>query len=605
MFSTNLLLGAIAGVTIFLGLPVARWRGASERLRGFLALAAAGVVLFLVIEVGYNAMETVESSAKGGTRGAAIVQGLILASGFLLGLVGLAWLEARRARKHAAGADALEVATMIAIGIGLHNFAEGLAIGQSFSGGAAALGTILVVGFALHNATEGFGIAGPLVGQNVSWGRLLWLGLIAGGPTALGAVLGGVWVNPSIELLFLSLAVGSLVYVTRELFRLRFNTLSTVGAALAICAGLFLGFGTELIVGIGQSRMAQKSATANGAPVLRFENNQVNPVKLSLARGQSLTIENGGNVPLVMEGNGLFVGEVVVPANGRIAIVAAGPEGEYRLVDERGHSATATVMVSASVAAVEPLTNEVNAVGALTVLEGHVRASKDLHDRGASGQGPNPALDLKRAGKHAGHPQHELLEGKEPDALALQKLLREKGVFESLNSALSEYVMLSGEGTAPKDQVESKYQAALAATEAARRAIAGDAYDTASFRTRVARFVMETAASEYATACENGPITVDEPGVPGKDNFIEYQDARSFLQAAYDLLKPVASTISPDSQAAFNILLANTLSPLDPRDPINPVSPAAVKALLDRAAGASVSSSAAPSGKMQMNHSER
>ena len=149
MISTNILLGAIAGITIFLGLPIARWRGASERLRGILALASAGVLLFLVVEVGYHAMETVETSAKGGLVNTAIVQGIILVGGFALGLVGLAWLEERRKKRvEAAGVDALEVATMIAIGIGLHNFAEGLAIGQSFSGGNAALGTLLVVGFA-------------------------------------------------------------------------------------------------------------------------------------------------------------------------------------------------------------------------------------------------------------------------------------------------------------------------------------------------------------------------------------------------------------------------------------------------------------------------
>lgn len=168
--------------------------------------------------------------------------------------------ERRKKRVEVVGVDPLEVATMIAIGIGLHNFAEGLAIGQSFSGGNAALGTLLVVGFALHNATEGFGIAGPLVSQNVSWRRLVWLGLIAGAPTAIGSFVGGIWVNPTIELLFLSVAVGSLVYVTRELFRLRFETLGAVSATAALAFGLFLGFGTELVVGIAQSFLTVKNA---------------------------------------------------------------------------------------------------------------------------------------------------------------------------------------------------------------------------------------------------------------------------------------------------------------------------------------------------------
>lgn len=90
MTSTNVLLGAIAGIIIFLGLPIARWKGASERLRGILALASAGVILFLVIEVGYHAMETVETSAKGGVATEALLQGIVLVAGFLIGLVGLA-----------------------------------------------------------------------------------------------------------------------------------------------------------------------------------------------------------------------------------------------------------------------------------------------------------------------------------------------------------------------------------------------------------------------------------------------------------------------------------------------------------------------------------
>jgi len=581
---TNILLGAIAGVTIFLGLPVARWRGASERLRGLLTLASAGVLLFLIIEVGYHAMESVEATAKGASVQATLKQGLIFVVGVLAGLVGLAWLESHRARQLKAGAEALEIATMIAIGIGLHNFAEGLAIGQMFAGGAVSLGTVLVIGFALHNATEGFGIAGPLAGREVSWGRLLWLGLIGGGPTAIGAFVGGIWVNPSVELLFLALATGSLIYVTRELLRIRFQTLGTVGAMMALSVGLFIGFGTELVAEVAQSRAVRQSTPTAGSVAVRFANKQVDPASLTLAHGSSLTIENGGNVPLVFEGNGMFVGEVVVSAGGKVSVPITGNEGQYRLVDERGQSATATVTVRQS-SALEPLTDEVNAVGALTVLEGHVRASKELHDRGVSGQGPDPALDLKRAGKHAGHPQHELLEGNEPDAVALQRLLRAHGAFDQLNDALSAYVKLSGDKSALRQEVDQKYEAALAAAEKARRAIAGNAYDTPSFRARAARFVMDTAASEYATASEGGRITVQEPGVPGKDNFIEYQDARDFLRAARELLLSGRSDdgLTGDSRSAFDKLLNEVFATLDPPDPNRPLPPAEVKALIERA----------------------
>ena len=584
MAPTNILLGAIAGVTIFLGLPVARWRGASERLRGLLTLASAGVLLFLIIEVGYHAMESVEATAKGASVNAALMQGLILVVGVLAGLVGLAWLESHRARQLKAGAEALEIATMIAIGIGLHNFAEGLAIGQLFAGGAVSLGTVLVIGFALHNATEGFGIAGPLAGREVSWGRLLWLGLIGGGPTAIGAFVGGIWVNPSVELLFLALATGSLIYVTRELLRIRFQTLGTVGAMTALSVGLFIGFGTELVAEVAQSRAVRQSTPTAGNMTVRFANKQVDPASLTLARGSSLTIENGGNVPLVFEGNGMFVGEVVVSAGGKVSVPITGDEGQYRLVDERGQSATATVTVRQS-SALEPLTDEVNAVGALTVLEGHVRASKELHDRGVSGKGPDPALDLKRAGKHAGHPQHELLEGNEPDALALQRLLRARGVFDQLNEALTAYVKLSGDKSALKPEVDQKYEAALAAAEKARRAIAGNAYDTPTFRARAARFVMDTAASEYATASEGGRIVVEEPGVPGKDNFIEYQDARDFLRAARELLSRDRSDdgLTADSRIAFDKLLNEVFATLDPPDPNRPLPLAEVKALIERA----------------------
>src|SRR6185436_8168189 len=110
---------------------------------------------------------------------------------------------------------ARRLALLIAVGIGLHNFGEGLAIGQSAAAGEIALAVTLIVGFGLHNATEGFGIVGPLGAEAElpSWGFLALLGLIAGGPTFVGTVVGQAWVSDALSVLFLSLAGGSILYV--------------------------------------------------------------------------------------------------------------------------------------------------------------------------------------------------------------------------------------------------------------------------------------------------------------------------------------------------------------------------------------------------------
>jgi len=176
---TNIALGLIAGMTVFLGLPIARVKGVAETTKGMLALASAGILIFLIIEVGYHAIEIVESSAKSDNLNLTLLQGGILSLGLLLGLVGLSAIEEQRHQARNEGTTPLEIANMIALGIGLHNFAEGLAIGQSYSSGNTALGLVLVLGFALHNATEGFGIAAPIAGQDISWSKLFGLGLIA------------------------------------------------------------------------------------------------------------------------------------------------------------------------------------------------------------------------------------------------------------------------------------------------------------------------------------------------------------------------------------------------------------------------------------------
>jgi ZIP family zinc transporter len=147
--------------------------------------------------------------------------------------------------------SARALALLIATGIGLHNFSERLAIGQSAATGALQLAIVLILGFRLHNMTEGFGIAGPLTGQSVSWKFVALLGLIGDGPTFLGTVVGMIFQSPQVFILFLALAAGAIIYVVAELLGVakRFKAPEVVTWGLLI--GFLLGYATDLLVTYG------------------------------------------------------------------------------------------------------------------------------------------------------------------------------------------------------------------------------------------------------------------------------------------------------------------------------------------------------------------
>ncbi len=291
-YAQLLLLGAIAGLTIFLGLPMALLPNVSRMKKGFLNALAMGILVFLIIDVLSAAWQPTKLAAIAGYTGKgpstdAFIDLLAMFGGLGLGLLGLALYEQRYLRRiistkkklanseesndpGASNASAKpdtvpqqhgaelftnphHLATMIAVGIGLHNFSEGLAIGQSYASGAIALAVVLIVGFGAHNATEGFGIAGPLTGiakkPQVSF--LIKMGIIGGSPTFLGTIVGSVWVSQLTYVLFLSLAGGALIYVTLLMYntarRESRNDLLMVGLFI----GLLAGFITDLIVSLG------------------------------------------------------------------------------------------------------------------------------------------------------------------------------------------------------------------------------------------------------------------------------------------------------------------------------------------------------------------
>ena len=130
----------------------------------------------------------------------------------------------------------------------MHNFGEGLAIGQAGAAGEISLALALIIGFGLHNATEGFGIVGPMSGERPSWSFLALLGLIGGGPTFLGTLVGSAWVNEAISIAFFAVAAGSILYVVQELFHVNRKFELPVLVTWMLLLGLLLGFGTDFVL---------------------------------------------------------------------------------------------------------------------------------------------------------------------------------------------------------------------------------------------------------------------------------------------------------------------------------------------------------------------
>ncbi|MSQ33136.1 MAG: zinc permease [Dehalococcoidia bacterium] len=260
--SQLLLLGALAGYTIFLGLPVARMRRVSEVWRIGTAAASAGILLFLLVDVTKHLTEPIEDAAKSVGRdgvGTLALLGAVALLGLAVGFLTLVFLPSVFQRGKASpgpGAMAaaawespIRLSVLIAVGIGFHNFAEGLAIGQEAAAGAISLALLLIIGFGLHNATEGFGIIGPLVGRvRPSWMFLLSVGLIGGSPTFLGTIIGQAFTSKILETLFLALAAGSIIYVVQTLVYTGLREGRHGVFSVGLMAGLVVGIGTELVI---------------------------------------------------------------------------------------------------------------------------------------------------------------------------------------------------------------------------------------------------------------------------------------------------------------------------------------------------------------------
>lgn len=290
----TLILGVIAGGTIVLGLPLGRLRSprhsrATATLRVYLTAASIGILVFILWDLLAQAWEIITASLDHPTPEDEHVLGPIELAGLLfvgvgVGLLSLAgyerWLTRERARPPGArvvtvGAlmgrpgtlvvderpqrptsplsPARRLALLIAVGIGLHNFGEGLALGSNVAQGKMALATVLVAGFAFHNATEGFGIIAPLAAdvERPSWAFLLLVGAIGGVPTLLGTEVGSQFTSDPVSLIFLTVAAGSILYVVIQLVEIAAKGERRSALYWGIWTGIVAGFATDLVLTAG------------------------------------------------------------------------------------------------------------------------------------------------------------------------------------------------------------------------------------------------------------------------------------------------------------------------------------------------------------------
>ena len=253
---TAALIGGVAGFSIFLGLPVARLRHLSTGIQGFLNALALGVLIFLLWDILSHASSPVESALAGvhhGRPGSFLALIAIFAGGMGAGLLTLTYfnrLLMGRAKGSGGQASPRGLAMAIATGLGFHNLSEGLAIGQSAASGAIAFAGVLVIGFALHNITEGFGIAAPMAasGNPPSWAFLGIAGLVGGGPTLVGTMIGLFATSVLLSVLFLALAAGALIWVINEMFGVAKRLNSPPSLGWGLLTGFLVAYSTDLLL---------------------------------------------------------------------------------------------------------------------------------------------------------------------------------------------------------------------------------------------------------------------------------------------------------------------------------------------------------------------
>jgi ZIP family zinc transporter len=236
-------LGIIAGVIpVYLGIGTAILikRVLSRGWESGLIGIATGVLVYLFFDLMHESVELT------GARDP--LSWLIFLGSLFASFVGLVILDERQIGKGRRDTRMLSLPYVIALGMGLHNFGEGLAIGASYANGEWVLSGLLIAGFALHNGTEGFGIVGAAGQSAIPPRDVLLLGLIGGIPTCLGTVLSGLALSPYLTIVWYALAAGSLLYVVFALVAMTYTSTRKVPMAYGVLGGIALMFVTAMFL---------------------------------------------------------------------------------------------------------------------------------------------------------------------------------------------------------------------------------------------------------------------------------------------------------------------------------------------------------------------
>ena len=239
-------LGGIAGVIpIYVGIAAALLAVtvSNRSWEGFLAGIPTGILVYLIFDLMHEAVERTAAQDP--------LSWFLFLGSLLIGFLGLVALEQQQQRKSRPESSArLFLPYMIALGLGLHNLGEGLAIGASYAQGAWNLNGLLVGGFALHNGTEGFAIVASAGKSRIPFKEAVLMGLVAGSPTCVGAVISGWVVSPYFSIIFYAMAAGSLLYVIFSLITIFYTATRRMQTATGVFAGLSLMYVTAMLLTI-------------------------------------------------------------------------------------------------------------------------------------------------------------------------------------------------------------------------------------------------------------------------------------------------------------------------------------------------------------------